>query len=136
MLTKVVENNKDDVSIDGLKIMINLPKDWMKKVDKLPTKALQEAEVIIKRYGFLVGFVFDFMTYCEHSKFMKNQAFHERYFDAIITHFNSKLSESAPDLFEVQTQLVQAMYFFSVESDLMIELAKLMFDYYKILKED
>ena len=72
MLTKAVENSKDEVSIDGLKILVNLPKEWMKKVDKLPTKALQEAEVIIKRYGFLVGFAFDFMTYSEHGKFMKN----------------------------------------------------------------
>lgn len=136
IISQVVDGSKDQVNLEGIKIMVNLPKEWMKRVDKLPTKALQEAEVIIKRYGFLVSFVFDFMTYTEHSKIMKNQAFHERYFDAIIPLFKSKLEESSPDFFEAQTQIVQAMYFFALENEQVAELVKLLFDYYKIFKED
>lgn len=65
ILNKVIDGKNEDLNVQNIRILVNLPIDWMKKVDKLPTKALQEAEVIIKRYGFLFNFAFDFMTYLE-----------------------------------------------------------------------
>lgn len=39
IMSQIVNEKKDDANIDGLKILVNLPKEWMKRIEKLPSKA-------------------------------------------------------------------------------------------------
>ena len=68
---------------------------------------------------------------------MKGAAFHERYFDAIITSLKHNIDQSGDsDFDEAQNQVVQAMYFFVIDHDKVEKLVELMFEYYQIYKAD
>jgi hypothetical protein len=129
VLSQVVENGA--VNVEGIKVLVNLPKEWMKRVDQLPTKELREAEVVLTRQNFLVHFVFDSMTFMEQRDVLKGQLYHEHYFETILESLKSKVADERADFSDVQSRIVQAMYFFHVENEWLTPIAKGMMDYYK-----
>ena len=92
--------------------------------------------MVITRQNFLVHFVFDFMTFLEQKDVIKGQLYHEHYFETILELLRSKAVEERPDLSDVQSRIVQAMYFFHIENEWLSDIVKTMIAYYKQHKDD